>query len=62
MRESKEVGCVPILPCRLYEELLEYGELTLEEVLDELESIKEENVFIVDDDFLVSRERVSAFL
>ena len=31
-------------------------------MLDELEQIEEENVFIVDDDFLVSKERVWAFL
>ena len=44
MRESQEVCCVPIIPCRLYEELLEYGELTLEEVLDEMEMVLKEHV------------------
>ena len=44
MRESQEVCCVPIIPCRLYEELLEYGELTLEEVLDEMGMVLKEHV------------------
>lgn len=42
-------------------QVCDYSVRRLEEVLDELESIKEENVFIVDDDFLVSRERINAF-
>jgi len=33
----------------------------LEEVLDELEQIEEEEIYIVDDDFLASKERVLAF-
>ena len=44
MRENQEVCCVPIIPCRLYEELLEYGELTLEEVLDEMAMVLKEHV------------------
>lgn len=39
-----------------------YSERTVADVLDELQEIEEENVFIVDDNFLVSRERVTAFL
>ena len=43
-------------------QVCDYSIRTLEDVLDELESIKEDNVFIVDDDFLVSPERVQTFL
>ena len=39
----------------------DYSVRHLEDVLDELEQIKEDNVFIVDDDFLVSKERMKAF-
>jgi len=39
-----------------------YAERPLAEVLDELESLPEREIYIVDDDFLVSRERVGAFL
>lgn len=39
----------------------DYSVRTLDDVLDELEAIKEDNVFIVDDDFLVSKERIKAF-
>lgn len=39
----------------------DYSIRILEDVLDELESIKEENVFIVDDDFLVSKDRIKLF-
>ncbi|MFH1464790.1 MAG: radical SAM protein [Pseudomonadota bacterium] len=34
----------------------------MDEVLDELESLPQREIYIVDDDFLVSRERVGAFL
>ena len=33
----------------------------MENTLDELQSIEEENVFIVDDNFLVSRKRIIDF-
>lgn len=39
----------------------DYSVRLLEDVLDELEAIKEDNVFIVDDDFLVSKDRIRAF-
>ncbi len=42
-------------------QVCDYSVRRLEDVLDELESIKEDNVFIVDDDFLVSKERIKAF-
>lgn len=39
-----------------------YRERPLTEVLDELESLPQDEVYIVDDDFLVNRERVLAFV
>jgi len=39
-----------------------YRERPLEEVLDELEGIEQREVYIVDDDFLVTPERVRAFV
>ena len=39
-----------------------YHERPLDEVLTELASIREREIYIVDDDFLVSRKRVSAFI
>lgn len=39
-----------------------YHERPLEEVLDELAEIGEREIYIVDDDFLASRQRVEAFL
>ena len=39
----------------------QYWERPLDDVVEELKQIKEQNVFIVDDDFLVSRERVGRF-
>lgn len=39
----------------------QYYTRPLEEVLDELEQIEEEEIYIVDDDFLASKERVLAF-
>ncbi len=39
-----------------------YHERPLEEVLDELESLPQREIYIVDDDFLVGRKRVEAFL
>lgn len=42
-------------------QVCEYSTRGLENVLDELEQIKENNVFIVDDNFLVSKQRVEAF-
>jgi radical SAM superfamily enzyme YgiQ (UPF0313 family) len=42
-------------------QICDYSARQLENVLDELESIKENNVFIVDDNFLVSRKRVIDF-
>lgn len=41
--------------------ICDYAVRKLERVMDELESIKEENVFIVDDDFTASPERVREF-
>lgn len=38
-----------------------YSTRELDDVFDELEEIKEDNVFIVDDNFLVCRERLIAF-
>ena len=42
-------------------QVCEYSSREVENVLDELESIEEENVYIVDDNFLVSKERLLAF-
>lgn len=42
--------------------ICDYSVRVFDGVLDELEQIEEENVFIVDDDFLVSRERVLGFI
>jgi len=42
-------------------QICNYGVRELEDCLDELEEIKEENVFIVDDNFLVNRERLIKF-
>ena len=39
-----------------------YAERSLSEVIEELRSIKEKNVYIVDDDFLTSRTKVVAFI
>ena len=43
-------------------QICEYSTREVESVLDELQGIEEENVFIVDDNFLVSRERILAFI
>ena len=43
-------------------QICEYSARNIDNVLDELEGIKETNVFIVDDNFLVSRERVLKFI
>ena len=43
-------------------QICEYSTRTIESVLDEIEEIKENNIFIVDDNFLVSRERVRMFI
>lgn len=43
-------------------QICEYSARNIDNVLDELDSIKETNVFIVDDNFLVSRERVLKFV
>ena len=43
-------------------QICEYSARTVCSVLDEIESIKEENIFIVDDNFLVSRERILSFV
>lgn len=42
-------------------QICEYSARALDSVLDELETIQENNVFIVDDNFLVSKQRVEAF-
>lgn len=39
-----------------------YHERPLDDVLDELQSLREREIYIVDDDFLVSTERVRAFI
>ncbi len=39
-----------------------YGERELTDVVDELQTIEEENIFIVDDNFLFRRERVFEFV
>ena len=43
-------------------QICEYSARVVDSVLDELETIEEDNVFIVDDNFLVSRERILAFV
>lgn len=43
-------------------QICDYSTRAVDRVLDELESIKEQNVFIVDDNFLVSRERILQFV
>lgn len=43
-------------------QICEYSARRLESVFDEIEQIEENNIFIVDDNFLVSRERVLAFV
>lgn len=43
-------------------QICDYSTRMLEKVLDELEQIKENNVFIVDDNFLVSRKRIIDFV
>ena len=42
-------------------QICEYSSRELNNTLDELQSIEEENVFIVDDNFLVSRKRIIDF-
>ncbi|OPX43160.1 radical SAM superfamily protein [Ruminiclostridium hungatei] len=39
-----------------------YAERALEQVIAEIESIAEEHIYIVDDDFLFSRERLTGFI
>lgn len=43
-------------------QICDYSTREIDRVLDELESIEESNVFIVDDNFLVSRERILQFM
>lgn len=43
-------------------QICEYSVRTVDSVLDELETIEENNVFIVDDNFLVSRDRLLKFI
>ena len=43
-------------------QICEYSARTIDSVLDEIEQIEEKNIFIVDDNFLVSRQRVLAFI
>ncbi|MBE7077131.1 MAG: radical SAM protein [Clostridiales bacterium] len=43
-------------------QICEYSARKIDSVLDELETIEEENVFIVDDNFLISRERILKFV
>lgn len=42
-------------------QITNYSTRDIDDVLDELEEIKEDNVFIVDDNFLVCRDRLIAF-
>ena len=42
-------------------QICEYSTRELNNVLDEIESIKENNIYIVDDNFLVSRDRIINF-
>ncbi len=43
-------------------QICEYSTRAVDHVLDELETIEEDNVFIVDDNFLVSRDRIMQFV
>jgi len=43
-------------------QICEYSTRIIDNVLDEIEQIEENNIFIVDDNFLVSRERAQAFI
>lgn len=43
-------------------QICEYSTRIVDSVLDEIEQIEENNIFIVDDNFLVSRERVQQFI
>lgn len=43
-------------------QVCEYSARTIDSVLDEIEEIEENNIFIVDDNFLVSRERIKSFI
>ena len=43
-------------------QICEYSARALENVLDEIEQIKENNIFIVDDNFLLSRNRILEFV
>ena len=43
-------------------QICDYSTRVLENVLDELEKVEEKNVFIVDDNFLVSRKRIIDFV
>lgn len=43
-------------------QICDYSTRVLENVLDELEKVEEKNVFIVDDNFLVSRKRIIDFI
>ena len=43
-------------------QVCEYSARSIDSVLDEIEEIEEQNIFIVDDDFLVSKERIRAFI
>lgn len=43
-------------------QICEYSTRIVENVLDEIEQIKEKNIFIVDDNFLVSKDRIMAFV
>lgn len=43
-------------------QICEYSERPVDRVLDEIESVKENNIFIVDDNFLVSRKRILEFI
>ena len=43
-------------------QICEYSTRMIDSVLDEIEQIEENNIFIVDDNFLVSRERILMFI
>ena len=43
-------------------QICDYSTRMIENVIEEIQTIKEDNIFIVDDNFLVSRERIIKFI
>jgi len=58
---AKRYGCPYKCSFCFCTRVCDYSVRALDNVMTELESIEEKNVFIVDDDFLVSRERITDF-